>query len=333
MHKRRTDFDPLKFTPKNIHNKIIIDKVALISYFEKHSLKECALYFGCTEITIKRRLRTFGVDTNRHNNKNSEVMQQAIARRRTFNIGKGELEELYIERNLDTKTIAEIYGVCFNTVRKMVRRFGFKKTAKDVNRSMISKHFREHGIRHPSQRPDVLAKTRSSSSRVKYEKNGIVLFFRSLHELSFALLCDKRGFEWYYEDMVIPYVDMMNGKHKAYVIDFTVIDGDKVEWIEVKPKVHMIPADKRIYAERRAQEAGVTYRGLEKEEIEEGYNLFLSGYNQERISFYHNINLRHTLKKKTFWFKIDQEIPETISHLKRKYIENIGVYKKAVYRL
>ena len=333
MHKRRTDFDPLKFTPKVIHNKVILDKCALILYFEKHSLKECASYFGCAEITIKRKLRTFGVDTNKHNNKNSEVMQQAIAKRRLFNISKDELEELYIERNLDTKTIAEIYNVCFNTVRKMVRRYGLKKTAKDVNRSMISKHIREHGIRHPSQRPDVLAKTRSSSSRVKYEKNGIILFFRSLHELSFALLCDKRGYEWFYEDMVIPYVDMMSGKHKAYIIDFTVIEGEKVEWIEVKPKESMIPEDKRIYAERRAQEAGVVYRGLEKEEIEEGYDLFLSGYNQERIFFYHNTNLRRTLKKKTFWFKIGQEMPETISHLKRKYIENIGVYMKAVYRL
>jgi len=292
------------------------------------------MIFGCAEVTIKRKLRAYGVDTNKHNNKNSEVMQQAHSNGRLLNISREELEELYIQRNLDTKTIAEMYNVCFNTVRKMVRRCGLRKTAKDVNRSMISKHIREHGIRHPSQRPDVLAKTRSSASRVKYEKDdGKLLFFRSLHELSFALLCDKRGCEWYYEDMVIPYVDMMNGKHKAYIIDFTVIDGERVEWIEVKPKESMIPLDKRIYAERRAQDAGVIYRGLDRSEIEEGYGLFLSGYNQERIFFHLNENLRQTLKEKTFWFKRDQEIPENISHLKRKYIEDIGVYKKAIYRV
>ena len=130
--------------------------------------------------------------------------------------------------------------------------------------------------------------------------------FNSLTEFGYALLLNKLSREWYYKEMRIPYVDMMNGKRRTYVIDFTVVNGDIVEWIEIKPNNQMIPNDKRIYAERRAEECGITYRGLYDDERKELWELIYNGYSFDKVEFIHSTP-RSTNSKVTYYFKSEQE--------------------------
>lgn len=132
------------------------------------------------------------------------------------------------------------------------------------------------------------------------------IHFNSLTEFGYALLLSKLGKEWYYREMRIPYVDMMNGKRRIYIIDFTVVDDDIVEWIEIKPNNKMIPNDKRIYAERRAEECGITYRGLYDNEINESFDLIHDGHDFDRVEFVHSTP-RSTNSKVTYYFKSEQE--------------------------
>lgn len=292
MHKGKPGFDPLKFTPR-IHNKIEIAVDELIEYFKSHTLDDCALKYNCSAVTIKRKLRAAGVDTSIHNHSDLAVAKY----RSTVKVvpSEEELRGLYIDKNLDTKTIAEHFGLHYTTIRVRVSKF--KKSREMVQRSMMDRHFRKHGIRHPAQRPDVLKKTSMSLNSVKYRG----YYFKSLTELAYALLLDSKNKEWYYEEMHIPYTDMITGKRRIYVIDFTVC-GDIVEWIEVKPNNDMIPDDKRIYASRRAEEAKCVYRGLYDDERTESWNLVVSGYNFEEIEFIQKTP-RSYQNKITYYFK------------------------------
>lgn len=291
-----------KCTPKYIHNKLIIDSKELIRYFDRHTLSECAKKFECSSTTIKRKLRALNIDTSKHNH--SEIAKRkSLETNRKCNIGKDDLSNLYIDRNLDTKTISEQFGVHYNTIRKLVHRFGLSKTQKDVSKSMMARHAKMHGYSHPAQRPDVMEKTRRSAQKVLY---GLIKM-RSLHELSYALYLDHSGVEWHYEEMRIPYVDNMSGKWRIYVIDFTVIDGDNVKWIEVKPNDKMIPTDKRIYASRRAEEAGAEYRGVTNAEREEGFKLLCDGYNKQQIKFLRP-KPRSTAKQVSYFFKNNNDL-------------------------
>jgi hypothetical protein len=207
---------------------------------------------------------------------------------------------LYIDQNLDTKSIAEMYGLHYSTIRNIVRRLGLTKSRKDVSASMVNRHFLKYGIYHPSQRPDVLKKT---SIKAEYRGNN----FKSITELAFALHLDKIGHTWYYEEMMVPYVDMLSGKRRVYVIDFTVIDDDgKVCWVETKPHNFMIPDDKRIYASRRAEESGVEYRGLTDPERELIWETIHSGFNFDQVQFIQRTP-RSTSTKITYYFKSEAE--------------------------
>jgi len=207
---------------------------------------------------------------------------------------------MLVDNNLDSKTIAESQGVHFNVVRNHARRLGIKKDRKAIARSMSARHIRLHGYRHPAQRPDVIQKTRRSTSRAVYkDKIGREHSFRSLHELGYALLLDSLDLEWHYEEMMVPYVDMLTGKHRIYVIDFTVVRGDDIEWVEVKPNSAMIPEDKRVYASRRAEEAGVVFRGLTDDERYQALKT-LSG-KLAGVSFLHN-KPRQSAKTVTYYF-------------------------------
>lgn len=262
-------------TPHIIANKKNLDIDRLRQFFETHTLEECGREFGCSPTTIKRHLRGAGIDTSIHNH-SALAKGRSAAARRTYFLSDDELRRLFIDENLDTKTIAEMQNpkVHFNVVRAHVRRLGLKKSRKLVARSMSSRHIRNHGCRHPAQRPDVITKTRSSGAKVKFtDRMGRGLTFRSLYEFGYALLLENLGAEWYYEEMTVPYVDALSGKHRSYTIDFTVVRGDTVEWVEVKPNEKMIPEDKRVYASRRAEEAGVIYRGLTVEEREKSKEL------------------------------------------------------------
>jgi hypothetical protein len=294
MSQRNTNFNPLTvgsvptlkvgFTSPFIHNKIIIDKNQLVSYFVNHSLKECAIAFGCSEITIKRKLRGFGIDTSIHNHSPLAYLKST---NRILNKPSDEdIIDLYINQNLDTKSIAERYNVCFNTVRKWVRSLKLRKNAKDVYLSMSARHFKKYGIVHPAQREDVINKTRSSSAIIMYTSlNGTNYNFKSLHELSYALLLDHVGLEWHYGEMKIQYVDNITSKWRIYTIDFTVVNKDKVEWVEVKHKNQAIWSDRRIYASRRAEDSGTIYRIITDKERDDGWELLKSGYRKDLIKF------------------------------------------------
>jgi hypothetical protein len=224
-----------------------------------------------------------------------------------------------------------MYGLHFQTIRKRIQQLKIKKDARQVSKSQAIRHQHLHGCRFPAQRIDVIQKTRKSTTKAVYtDAKQRIIEFRSLHELCFALLLDKKELEWHYEEMSVPYVDMMSGKHRMYIIDFTVVDADLVQWVEVKPNNDMIPTDKRIFAERRAQAAGIKYRGLYNAEKEEGWTLFLSGYGSVEFKLR---SPGKNQKKITYWFKDKSEISEAVPvGWEVAKIEEAGRYYKAVLR-
>lgn len=110
------------------------------------------------------------------------------------------------------------------------------------------------------------------------DKSGKAQQFRNRRQLCTALWLDAVGSEWHYRDIAIPFVDMLTGKQYKHSIDFTIIDGDNITWLEAVSAAKMIPNDARIYASRRAEEAEVNYRGLTDEEIAVGEFLLGIGY-------------------------------------------------------
>jgi len=300
MHKRQPNFDPLKFTPVRIANKIDIPIHELAKYFEVHSLKECAVKFNCSPITIKRKLKIAGYNTSIHNH--SDLAKKKYAETVKEKPNDDIVRKLYLEDNLDTKTIAEMWGLHFNTIRNIVRRLKLQKSRTKISSSMMQRHLLKHGVRHPAQRPEVIKKTSISLNKASYRGNC----FKSITELGFALYLDKKGIEWHYEEMRIPYVDMLYGKQRIYVIDFTVVDNNNIYWIEIKPNNEMIPDDKRIYASRRAEEAGVTYRGLTDLERKALWETIYEGFNFHEVEFLHRTP-RSISTKITYYFKTEQE--------------------------
>jgi hypothetical protein len=300
MHRGKPDFDPLKFTPNRIANKKDINIIELIEYFENHTLDECGDKFGCSKITIKRRLKAAGIDTSRHNHSYlaTQKYKDSVKLKPSDHLVIGH----YIKENLDTKTIAELYGLHYNTIRSIVRRLGIKKSQSMVSKSMMSRHLAKHGVNHPAQRPDVLKKTSISLNKAAYKEHE----FKSITELGYALYLDKNGIEWYYEEMRCPYVDMLNGNRRIYVIDFTIIIGEEAHWVEVKPNNDMIPDDKRIYASRRAEEAGVVYRGLNDDERAGLWECVTDGYNFKEVEFKYR-KPRSDTNKITYYFKSEDD--------------------------
>lgn len=300
MHKRRADFNPLKFTPSRISNKIDLPIDEVAEYFKSHTLQECADRYNCSKVTIKRKLKSAGYDTSIHNH-SSLVKERRIVVKKTPS--DDIIRKLYIDDNLDTKSISEMYGLHYQTIRNKIQAIGLKKSRKEISKSMMQRHLLQHGVRHPAQRPDVIKKT--SVSLASYREYD----FKSITELGYALHLDMIGVEWYYEEMHIPYVDMLTGKRRIYVVDFTVINSDNVNWVEVKPNNEMIPDDKRIYASRRAEEANIIYRGLTEQEHIALWNAIDIGFNFDMVEFKHRTP-RSTSTKITYYFKSQKEAEE-----------------------
>lgn len=300
MHKRRANFDPLKFTPSVIANRIDLPIIEVAEYFKSHSLNECALKYECSAVTIKRKLKAAGYNTAVHNH--SKLATERYAATVKEKPSDVAVKQLYLNENLDAKTISEMHGLHFNTIRNITRRLGLKKSREQISASMVQRHLLQHGIRHPAQRPDVIKKTSISLNKASYRNES----FKSITELGFALYLDKIGKEWYYEEMRVPYVDMLNGTQRIYIIDFTVITDDKVNWIEIKPNNNMIPDDKRIYASRRAEQAGVIYRGLTEQERELIWDTVYDGFNFDKVEFHYR-SPRSTSAKITYYFKSEIE--------------------------
>lgn len=327
MHKRNPDFNPLKFTPSRIANKKSLPEDELKKYFTDHTLKECASRYGCSIVTIKRTLRRLGVDTSVHNNSALAMTKYKESVKGKAKPTADELKSLYIDQNLDSKSIAEIYGLHYNTVRSLIRKLLLTKTRKSVAHSMSNRHFLKYGLKHPAQRQDVRKKTSISLNKASYKGYD----YKSITELGYALYLDKLGREWYYEEMTIPYIDMMTGKRRLYIIDFTVVLADKVSWIEVKPNNEMIPEDKRIYALRRAEESNIEYRGLNDQEREGLWQCITDGYNFSEVKFTYRTP-RSTSHKITYYFKSKYEASEYKLDGWKEFTEpsNIGALWKKI---
>lgn len=113
--------------------------------------------------------------------------------------------------------------------------------------------------------------------------SGRNIMLQNKKELSVALYLDATGKEWYYHDVSVPYIDMLTGKHNNYQIDFTVIDGDNVVWLEPCLTSKMIPTDARIYTSRTAEEAEIIYRGLSEDELAMAKWLLGIGYRNKYV--------------------------------------------------
>lgn len=158
------------------------------------------------------------------------------------------IQLLYVDQNLTAKLTADICKIPIGVVKSNIRRMRLTKTRDQIQESIRNSRL----LRDVPQSWPTVA-----------EYKGIQL--KSVIDLGYALYLDSAGYEWHYREMIIPYVDMMTGSRHIYTIDFTVVS-QEVHWVETTEQSKMIPDDKRIYAHRRAEEAGIIYRGLSEGE-------------------------------------------------------------------
>lgn len=305
----------------------------LKEYFRDHTLKQCAEYFRCSPSTIKRHLKAVGVDTSIHNHSQLAAEAHRMSRKDTSILTYNFLRQQYIVENKDTKTIAEENGFHFNTVRGRIRKFGFKKDAKNVSISMRARYMRKTGYLHPGYNPINIHKVHSGRSRYEYRplKSDKICLFRSLHELCYALLLDSDDTveHWDFELLSIPYINRLDGKHHMYCIDFSIQSRTGDRWIEVKPVDRMIPDDKRLYAAQAAKGRGIRYGGITDAERDTGLTLLLSGRFSDNIIFRNPSNLKPG-SCYTLWFKDIKEL-EGIRHDHYTYVDTIGPYTRCKF--
>lgn len=312
---------------------ISIDIEKLKNYFHNHTLKECAQKFKCSTATIKRRLKSAGVDTSIHNHSSLAYDRFKQSNKDTSFLTKDFLIEQYIVMNKDTKTIAEELDLHYQTIRYRLQKFGIKKDPKNVSLSMSLRHLSKTGYWHPGQRPDVIKKINSCRSRYKYKssKTGNESLFKSLHELAYAILLDEDDDveSWDYELIKIPYTDRLSGKTRVYYVDFSVQRKTNDEWIEIKPADDMIPKDKYLYANERAKQANIVFRGTFKHERELAFTKFKDGHKYDNVEFINTPKLKPH-RTYTLWFKDKSEIGG-IQHDHYIYPEQVGRYWKCKF--
>lgn len=316
-----------------IWNTLQINITELSEFFKTHSLKECAEKYRCSQVTIKRKLKAAGIDTSIHNHTELAKLAHAKTRKDTSVLTKEFLYKEYVVENKDTKTIAEETSLHFNTVRNRIRKFGFRKDAKNVSISMKARYYTATGFIHPGQNPENIRKTAKSSHRILYKplKSERDCVFRSLHELCYALLLDSDEDveNWDYELINIPYTDSITGKYRMYMIDFSIQSKTQDKWTEVKPAELMIPSDKRLYAGQAARKAGIKYSGTTKDERNKSFELFKSGFRKEHIEFVRPQELKKD-KCYTLWFKDKEEDEPRYDHY--RYESKQGSYIKRKYK-
>jgi transposase len=311
-----------------------IDLEALQTYFTTHTLKQCAKQFGCSKATIKRRLQAIGADTSIHNHSALALDAYRASRKDTSMLTEELLRREYLVENKDSKTIAEETGFHYNTIRARLRKYGLKKDAKNVSISMRARYLKKTGYFHPGCNPVNIHKVHSGRTRFQYEsiKTDRVCLFRSLHELSYALLLDDDSNveRWDFELLSIPYISRLDGKHHMYLIDFSIQSRSGDKWVEVKPADKMIPADKRLYAAQAAKGRSIKYGGITTAEREAGYELFKSGMNADRIAFKNPAKLKPE-SCYTLWFKDINEL-EGITYDHHMYTDAIGPYARCKFK-
>ena len=286
-----------------IWNTINIPKDQLITDYKSGcTLGELAAKHGCSNVTVKRKLRSFGVDTSLHNG--SEVAKRRHREAVSCPLlTKDYLTAKYLNENLDSKTIAEELGIHYSTVRKYLRIYELRKSSDQLVGAWQSRYKAKHGVIHPSQHRDLYAR---SLNRVQYySAQGQEFKFKSILELTFALLLDKNEIDWDYEAERVPYLNHITGKQRYYCVDFVTAE----EWIEVKPDEKMIPNDKRLYAEASARRQSKLFRGCTAEERHYGWWLLVSGFRHEHYDF-----IRYSPKTKakqiSYYFKTLKELTD-----------------------
>ena len=230
--------------------------------------------------------------------------------------------------NKDAKTIAESLGLHFNTVRSKIRKYGLKKPPKHAAAAMQLRYLLKTGYRHPGCNPETIKKINKAKSRYGYGPH----LFKSLHELSYALLLDSDTSveNWDYELIRVPYADRLTGKQRTYFVDFSVQSPNGDCWIEVKPAENMIPLDKYLYASQAAKNAGAKFRGVTAQEREAGYELFLGGFNANMIEFVNPVALKPETTY-TLWFKSKEELSEVSHEHHYAYSQRAGCYYKCKF--
>jgi hypothetical protein len=275
------------------------------------TLGDLAKQYNCAVVTIKRKLRSLGVDTSLHNHS-----PLAKARHRQKVCAKTEiLTEDFLRRklimeNLDTKTLSEQLGVHYSVIRARAQAAGIRKSTDQLVGAWQSRYLEKHGCLHPSQDPRHKSKYSNTMNRARYlAKSSNEYYFKSIMELSFALYLDYNSMVWDYEKVRVPYVHHITGKSKVYTVDFVA----EQEWIEVKPHEHMIPSDKRLFAMRAAERTGCRFRGVSKDELDQSWELIVSGYRADHYDFIRSTP-RRDRKQITYYFKDSTEMAKFNVH-------------------
>jgi len=319
---------------KYVSNKIDIQVDELKEYFKNHTLKQCAIKFNCSKVTIKRKLQFVGVDTSIHNHSQLALDAHRKSLKDTSKLTKEFLYQEYVVQNKDAKTIAEETGFHFNTIRNRTREFGFKKDPKNASISMQLRYMKKTGYLHPGHNPINIAKINKRRSRFEYHpvKSEKLVLFKSLHELCYALLLDNDPDveSWDYELIKIPYMDVIKRRMRMYYVDFSIQAKSGDRWVEVKPANKMVPHMKRLYASYAAKKAGIKFRGLTNDERKLGYDLFIGGYNYDRIGF-RNVKSLKLGSCYTLWLKDINELKE-VEHDHYKYTDQLGPFHRCKFK-
>jgi hypothetical protein len=314
-----------------IWNVIDIPKDELVDRFNNgKTLSDLAEYYRCSQVTIKRKLRSAGINTSRYNHSDiAKIKHRKKVCAKSDVLTKKYLVDEYINKNFDTKSIAEKIGVHYSTVRKYVQQFGLIKSNDQLVGAWQSRYLEKHGYVHPSQHTNKYSR---SVNKVKFQMlNGPIIYLKSIMELTYTLYLDQAGVNWTYESERIKYVDHISGKQRTYTIDFTLKD----EWVEVKPSYVVMPTDKRLYAEREAEKRGKKFRLISDVERIKGWELLLNGYAKERYEFI-RARPRTDIKQVTYYFKSYDELKNyTIDGFKYLYSKCLAptLYKLVLRKL
>ncbi len=88
--------------------------------------------------------------------------------------------------------------------------------------------------------------------------------YKSPKHEKYAKYLESQNVSFIYREVFVPYYDSLTGKKKKYYIDFVLLK-EAPEWVEVTSVLK--PVDKRVYASRQAESAGIIYRCLNQDEI------------------------------------------------------------------
>jgi len=319
-------------TRENKINKKIksININELIEMFKFNTFEDCAIHFKVSIGAIRRIFKNNNINMSVHNHSKIAYKKYINSVKDTSFLTYEFLYKEYIVENKDSKSIAKDIGLHYNTVLKRIKKFGLIKSRKTISESLMIKHYNKTGYYWPGQRPDILEKIFKARSKFVYNpiKSNKQYMFKSLHELCYAMLLDNDNNVnmWNYENVMIPYIDD-DGSNRLYYIDFDIrYNNGLIKWIEIKLKDNMIPINKLIYATKSAISSGIKFEGIDNKCREDGYGLFLSGYNDSRVIFKNPKELKIN-KKYTLWFKDNTEISDII-HDHYVYSHNIGRYIK-----